>query len=408
MQYIQQSLKINHLLQLQHAIFTPTHFGCLQSPIHLKPYLLPLPSVHHALLAPLPSFWQRKLKLAIQLLGVAVLVLPNKSLTANAPLTGVEKVQITKTLTVATTDQHTFWQAEHIHGFAYDAARRYADHLGATLTIQSYPDEQSAIAAVQSGVADIALSDTKTQDTLFTSLACTQTVNTQTLDKLDMTQAGFVFHHNNTALMNHAQAYLCSPKVQSQTQIMSKFYHSNALEDAYNILHFERAIDERLPKYKQEFQRQASKYNQDWQLLVAISYQESHLLPTAVSPTGVEGLMMLTRDTAAAMGVDDRTDAHQSIQGGARYLSELEQLFAEVPQSERLWFVLAAYNMGPNAVKNIQNDLIQAGKNPNRWSNVYTYLSANIHQNSRYGQCIHYVTNIRTYFEELKSEELAA
>lgn len=417
MQYI-HSLKITYNT-LQQAIYTPTQLNqiCKGSLVHLKPCCLPLPVANHQLsklpmsklsMLKLPSRlpWRNKSKFVMQLLGVMVLVLPTKSLTNVQPLTGMEKISITKTLTIATTNEHTFKQDEHIHGFAYDAARRYADHLGATLSIKSYPTTDAAMQALQVGDADIVLGSTNTQynDTVTTAVSCSG----DRLTRLGLdSKTGFVFQKSNTALMSDAKDYLCTPQVQNETHTMAKFYQTNAL-DAYSVSHFERTINERLPKYKKEFQRQADKYDHDWQLLVAISYQESHLLPTAVSRTGVEGLMMLTRDTAAAMGVSDRTDAYQSIQGGAKYLNELDQLFLHVPQSERLWFVLAAYNMGPNAVKNIQSKIAQSGKNPNLWSNVYTYLSDNAHQNGRYVQCMHYVTNIRTYLEALKSNELYA
>jgi membrane-bound lytic murein transglycosylase F len=42
----------------------------------------------------------------------------------------------------------------------------------------------------------------------------------------------------------------------------------------------------------------AKEFRIDWRLLAAISYQESHWDPTARSPTGVRGMMMLTRPTA--------------------------------------------------------------------------------------------------------------
>ena len=69
----------------------------------------------------------------------------------------------------------------------------------------------------------------------------------------------------------------------------------------------------------------------DWHLLAAIGYQESYLKPNSVSPTGVRGLMMLTSSTAKAMGVQNRTDPHQSIQGGAKYYDLMLDKFSDVP-----------------------------------------------------------------------------
>ncbi|WP_176209935.1 transglycosylase SLT domain-containing protein, partial [Salmonella enterica] len=74
-------------------------------------------------------------------------------------------------------------------------------------------------------------------------------------------------------------------------------------------------------------------------LLAAISYQESHWDPLATSPTGVRGLMMLTKNTAQSLGLTDRTDAEQSISGGARYLEDMMAKVPEtVPEDERIWF----------------------------------------------------------------------
>jgi membrane-bound lytic murein transglycosylase MltF len=80
---------------------------------------------------------------------------------------------------------------------------------------------------------------------------------------------------------------------------------------------------------------------------------------------------------ASAMGVDNRTDPTQSIQGGAKYLSQLQHEFAQVPASDRVWFTLAAYNMGPQAIKDIQQILQKRGVDGNNWAAVYQYLKVN-------------------------------
>ncbi|NIO39072.1 MAG: transglycosylase SLT domain-containing protein, partial [Burkholderiales bacterium] len=45
--------------------------------------------------------------------------------------------------------------------------------------------------------------------------------------------------------------------------------------------------------------------------------------PRAVSPTGVRGIMMLTRSTARQLGITDRVDPAQSIDGGSQYVRSL-------------------------------------------------------------------------------------
>src|SRR5690554_7072921 len=57
-------------------------------------------------------------------------------------------------------------------------------------------------------------------------------------------------------------------------------------------------------------------------------------------------MMMLTLPTAKELGVKNRLDPKQSIEGGARYLSKLRDRLKDVPEPDRTWLALAAYNVG--------------------------------------------------------------
>ena len=102
----------------------------------------------------------------------------------------------------------------------------------------------------------------------------------------------------------------------------------------------------RMPNYRGLFEKAAAQTDLDWRLIAAVAYQESHWNPLAVSPTGVRGMMMLTNVTADQLNIADRTDPAQSIQGGARYIRSLYQRFKDIPDDDRMWFTLAAYNVG--------------------------------------------------------------
>lgn len=82
-------------------------------------------------------------------------------------------------------------------------------------------------------------------------------------------------------------------------------------------------------------------------LLSALIWQESRFNPLAVSPAGAAGLAQLMPATARDLGVTNRHDPHQSIDGGARYLRRMLDQFGSIP------LALAAYNAGPNAVKRV-------------------------------------------------------
>ena len=166
-------------------------------------------------------------------------------------------------------------------------------------------------------------------------------------------------------------------------------------------------LQKRLPKYQASFKQSAKQHDLDWHFLAAIGYQESYLRPESVSPTGVRGVMMLTSSTAKAMGVSDRTDAKQSIQGGAKYMQLMLDEFDHVPYPDRNWYALVAYNMGPGAVNSIRKRLERQGKNPDQWINLYNYLERNQRANGRYRQALQYVKRIRVYMEHIKRNEMA-
>lgn len=341
-------------------------------------------------------------------LGVGLFVTPISSMigtefTASTQTqNNLSKIQSHRILTVAMNNREVFVDDTHMHGFGYDSAERYAKAMNATLQVLPFASDDEAVQAVKAGKADMYVGNTKQDGTLnYSEIGC------QAVDLAGYgidPSIGFGFNPNDNGLFAHASQYLCDDETTASTAKMAKFYQVDLL-DSYSEKHFNRAIKERLPLYKNTFKAQAKKYDHDWQLLVAISYQESHLDPDSTSFTGVQGLMMLTNDTAKELGVTDRTDPVQSIQGGAKYLKRLKTRFDDIPETERLWFVLAAYNMGPNAVRNIQKDLKAKGKDPNSWREFYAYLSDNAKDNSRYTQCMHYVTNIRHYLEVLKSEK---
>ena len=359
---------------------------------------------------PLASKKFAKTKMLVQISSIALLSLPAKSLTTSLFSTdsvAYDKVMASNTLTLASVkgDSTYFATDGFQHGFGYDIARSYANQLGVTLQVQDYPNEAQALQAVRQGKADMALTTASTKLTEDTGLSASNiscgfdtTLATNGLHP----KTNWAFRSGNDPLAIKASDFLCENGQLINTAKIANFYDQTLLKDDYNREHFEQALTANLPHYKSSFQQQADTYDHDWQLLVAMGYQESHLDANATSPTGVRGLMMLTNNTAKAMGVSDRIDPYQSIGGGARYLEQMKAEFRDVPNPDRLWFALASYNMGPNAVKSIQSKVSKAGQDPKSWTNVYAYMSDHAGSNSRYTQCMHYVTNIRSYLESLK------
>lgn len=94
------------------------------------------------------------------------------------------------------------------------------------------------------------------------------------------------------------------------------------------------------------FDKAASTYNIDVNLLKAVAKAESDFNPNATSGAGAQGIMQLMPSTAKYLEVTDSYDAEQNIMGGAKYLRELLDTF-----NGDTSLAVAAYNAGPGAVK---------------------------------------------------------
>ena len=324
--------------------------------------------------------------------------------------TRFDRVIAQQNLTVVSVagDTTFFGQDQYLHGFGYDLTRAYAGDLKVELTFKQVPTVAAALKAVDDGRADFAMttaSPAQLQQRQLTGLdlSCGEPAMLARYG-LD-TQLNWSFKTDGDPLMSSAHGFICQERQLGVTRRLAAFYDQKLLRNQIERSAFDQALDVRLPRYVSSFQSHAKQHQVDWHLLAAMGYQESHLKADAVSPTGVRGLMMLTQATARGMGVSDREDPAQSIQGGAKYLAYLQQHYAGIPQADRLWFALAAYNMGPGAVDGIRRRVKQSGLDPNRWANVFRYLSENSARRGQYRQVIHYVTNIRAYLETIKQDQ---
>ena len=174
---------------------------------------------------------------------------------------------------------------------------------------------------------------------------------------------------------------------------------------------FIKHINSRLPKYDESFKNESEKHGIDWRLMASMGYQESHWRAYATSPTGVRGLMMLTRVTAKEMGIKNRLDPAASIKGGTRYFAKIKGRIAErIAEPDRTWFALAAYNVGYGHLEDARILTEKGGKDPDKWLDVKEFLpllqKKKYYKQTRYGYArgnepVIYVQNIRRYYDVL-------
>ena len=99
-------------------------------------------------------------------------------------------------------------------------------------------------------------------------------------------------------------------------------------------------------KYNELIDKAAQKYDVDANLIHSIIKMESNYDPNVTSHAGATGLMQLMPETAKAVGITNRNDIAQNIDGGTHYFSKMLK-----EQKGDIRMALAAYNAGPGNVK---------------------------------------------------------
>ena len=117
-------------------------------------------------------------------------------------------------------------------------------------------------------------------------------------------------------------------------------------------------------------QKHAQQQGMDWLNLAALAFKESTLNPNAKGHGGATGLLQITPSAARRVGVRNIHTVDNNVQAAAKYLAMIRRKFFASPtlnERERMAFVLAAYNMGPERVQGMRAEAKRRGLNPNQW-----------------------------------------
>jgi membrane-bound lytic murein transglycosylase F len=193
--------------------------------------------------------------------------------------------------------------------------------------------------------------------------------------------------------------------------VLDGYYFASRDFDYVGSRAFIRHVNTRLPRYRDFFLEAERATGIDWRLLAAMAYQESHWNPGAISPTGVRGMMMLTEHTADMMQVANRDDARSSILGGAHYFKRvLRKVPSRIPEPDRNWLAVAAYNLGFGHLEDARILTQSVGASPDSWEQVRERLpllsDEQWHRRVQRGYApgqtaVTYVDNVRRYYEIL-------
>ncbi|CAM4068656.1 Membrane-bound lytic murein transglycosylase F [Pseudomonas reidholzensis] len=127
---------------------------------------------------------------------------------------------------------------------------------------------------------------------------------------------------------------------------------------------------QRLQSVRAVLQKHGQAQQIDWLNLAALAFKESTLNPAARGTGGAHGLMQITPAAAQRVGVSNTATVDGNVQASARYLALIRRKFFASPQlneRERMAFILAAYNLGPERVQAMRAEARRRGLNGNQW-----------------------------------------
>tara|TARA_B100000749_G_scaffold280875_1_gene279577 strand:+ start:26274 stop:27605 length:1332 start_codon:yes stop_codon:yes gene_type:complete len=235
----------------------------------------------------------------------------------------------------------------------------------------------------------------------------------EVMDVSEQQQLVWYLHSKNKGLQKEIERWRQLPETQSLlNQLKLRYFGGNIAVERFDAAIFKKEMKRTLPKYVRLFKQAGQRYNVDWRLLAALSYQESAWDPSATHPNGNFGIMMLSEEFAAEQGILDRKDVVKQIFAGAKHLSDLRNRWPPFISKENVkWMSVAAYNIGYQHIQDARRISIELNFDPNSWEGVAQVLpllsQRRYYEDLKYGfadgiQPVIYVKRIKSFYSLLK------
>lgn len=180
-------------------------------------------------------------------------------------------------------------------------------------------------------------------------------------------------HDNDSSLLMALNGWIDGFEQRNLNRILAKYVNKG------NVFGTRKPKEGELSGFDGIIKKTAKNIGWDWRLLASLIYQESHFRLDLESEKGAFGLMQLMPVVMEKYEIGyDATPEEQLEAGGKliRYLGDcLENKVAD--STERVKFVLAAYNAGLGHVYDAQRLAEKYGKYPDVWDNNVDYFILN-------------------------------
>lgn len=222
---------------------------------------------------------------------------------------------------------------------------------------------ESIIAQLEEGEFEFAVADSHL-------VAMEQTYHKNIVVNIDLTEKrniAWVLRPNQESLADALNAFIQKHHRGLIYNMTYNKYFRNA-KQIHKLQEGRVATGAALSPYDDIVKRIAREYGMDWRLIVAQMYQESQFDPEAESFAGAQGLMQLMPRTAKELGYKDLHKPEIAIRAGIEYMNWLQDRFPyELEFEDRLYFTLAAYNVGAGHVRDARRLARQQSLDPDKW-----------------------------------------
>ena len=170
-------------------------------------------------------------------------------------------------------------------------------------------------------------------------------------------------------------------------KIYLSYFQSNRINQYFRSPQFS-VMGNRISPFDDAIRQHSKIVMWDWRLVASLIYQESNFQTGLTSKRNAHGLMQLMPATASRFGIDSASTPSRQIAGGVKYLKYIDQqLPREITDPiERVYFVLATYNVGIGRVMAARAKAEKYGKDKNRWNHHVDYYLLRRSRKDPYGQ----------------------
>jgi membrane-bound lytic murein transglycosylase F len=251
-----------------------------------------------------------------------------------------------------------FLKNGQVAGYQFELINKYCKTIDLKPVFILEEDMNKRLNLLFSNDADIVVCDKKTD-----SIINLKNINYVYTDK-NFSQAIWVVSDKNNGLARNINSWM-------ETYIETKDYKLSTVK--YNIAGKANPRPTYISEYDELIKKYSATIDWDWRLIASLICQESQFLSDAKSNKDAMGLMQIRPQTATFLGLDSINSNEKNIAAGIKLIKFLENYFAQdstLTETERIKFVLAAYNSGHGKIDIFRKNTAQKGLNPNIWSDV--------------------------------------